>query len=72
MPCIIGKNSITCYRGGAQPKPTWTGMVQDRQDNIWFVDISKEEFDKAAKVDVFTKDGETSKKFMKEFLEWVD
>lgn len=66
MTCVLGKNSITCYRGQTQPR----GRVRDRQGNEWFVSITKDQFSRAPKVDVF-KEGVT-KKFLTEFLTWIN
>ena len=67
MTCVLGKNSITCYRGGQKPPK---GRVRDRQGNEWFVSIDKDQFSRTPQVEVFK--GEVRKRFMKEFLTWID
>ena len=67
MTCVIGKNSITCYRGGCKPT---TGKVRDRQGREWGVMITKEQFDKAVSVEV--RGGSEKKKVLREYLTWIE
>jgi len=69
MPCYLGKNSITCYRG---QQKKYNGKVKDRQGNIWFVEISKKEFDKDTEIEVFNENGKVRKKFMRQYLIWIE
>jgi len=68
MPCYLGKNSITCYR---EQQKKYNGKVKDRQGNIWFVEISKKEFDKDTEIEVFNENGKVRKKFMRQYLIWI-
>jgi len=67
MTCVLGKNSITCYRCGYKvPK----GRVKDRQGNTWEVYIDRSQFERAPAVEVH-RDG-IRKRYLREFLTWVD
>lgn len=69
MSCQFGKNSIICMRGNQKK---FNGKVTDRQGNIWFVEISREEFDKDPEIEVFDEKGKNRKKFMKQYLTWIN
>lgn len=68
MTCHIKNNTITCYRGNSK---NFLGEVKDRQDNKWFVDITKEQFDYRKEIMAFSEDGKIKKNFMKEYLIWI-
>lgn len=65
--CVLGKNSITCYRG-ENPK---IYLLEDRQGNKWFSDLNEEEFNSippSYPIRVTDKNKKVDKSFIKSYL----
>lgn len=67
---ILGKNSITCFRGST-PLAKMKMKVRDKKDNEWYCKCSEEEFNRyedSRAVEVYDNKGHLAKKFLKGFL----
>ena len=68
MGCVIGKNSITCFRNH---EIRFKIKLHDKQQNEWYCELDKARFENLpdeTSIDIFNNTGKIHKRYIKKFL----